>query len=337
VYDRDTTVEQEYRPNGDIPPYLQGRQRPALGLRELLGRPGSLLVPGVTDVLTARLAEQAGFDAVLLSGAGLANALFGVADVGLTGLRDITDATTRIARGVRIPLIADADTGYGNAISVMHTVSALEAAGAAAVHIEDQVFPKRCGHFDRKAVIDADEMVQKIRAAQRARSSLDLLLVARTDARAPLGFDEALDRAKRYADAGADVVFLEAPQNDEELERVPRELAGVPLMANMVEGGKTPLHTRRELETMGYKVIVYANLALRAATWAVRNAFDRLRADGDSRALLNSMITWQERQDLVFLSQVEALEDEFAISGDARRKAALDGGESPKAGHEATT
>jgi 2-methylisocitrate lyase-like PEP mutase family enzyme len=266
----------------------------------------------VVDVLTARLAELAGFESCYVTGAGLANAQFGMADVGLTGLTDVVTQLYRIAGGVDVPVFVDADTGYGNAISVMHAVSELERAGAAAIQLEDQVFPKRCGHFDGKAVIDTDEMVQKVRAAVRARGNPDVLLVARTDARSVNGFDDAIERAQRYRDAGADILFVEAPESMEELERIPRLLEGTPVISNVVEGGRTPLCSARELEDMGYKILVYANLALRASIAAIRTVLGELRATGDTRPLITQIAAWEERQALVYLPLVERIEGEFA-------------------------
>jgi 2-methylisocitrate lyase-like PEP mutase family enzyme len=300
--------------SGFVPPYLRApSDRDPAALRHLLRQPGALVVPGIVDVLSARLAEQAGFSACYVTGAGLANAHFGMADVGLTGLSDVVAQVFRIAGGVSLPLFVDADTGYGNALSVMHTVAELERAGASAIQLEDQLFPKRCGHFDRKLVIDATEMEQKIRAACEARSSSDLLVIARTDANAVLGFDEAVSRARRYRDAGADILFLEAPTSMEQLGQVPRLLEGSPTLANVVEGGRTPVCTVTDLEAMGYKIVVYANLALRASIGAVRDVFQHLRATGDSRPLMSKVASWEERQALVFLPQVEQLERELGV------------------------
>lgn len=301
-------------PDGAFPPYLRTPPRAPRGsLRERLSA-GVLVLPGVVDVLAARIAEQVGYEACYVTGAGVSNAQFGMADLGFTGLSDLVTTVYRLAGAVGIPLVVDADTGYGNAVSVMHAVAELERAGAAAVQIEDQVFPKRCGHFDRKLVVATDEMEQKIHAAVRARSDRDLLVIARTDALAVLGFDAAVERAKRYRDAGADVIFIEAPEDDDQLERIPRLLDGVPVMANVVDGGLTPVRSVRELERMGYAIVLYANVALRASIAAVRGVLADLRDTGDSRRIADRIATWQERQDLVYLSGVERIEDELARS-----------------------
>lgn len=282
-----------------------------MSLREILDD-GVLVLPGVVDAITARIAARAGYKACYVTGSGLANARFGMPDLGLTGLSDVVDQVFRLAGAVALPLVADADTGYGNAISVMHAVEELERAGASAVQIEDQSFPKRCGHFDHKGVIAADEMEQKIRAAVRARADARTSIVARTDARAVLGFAECVERGKRYAEAGADVIFIEAPQTVEELERIPRLLDGVPVMTNVVDGGRTPVLSVAEFEQMGYAIVLYANVALRAAIAAIRSVLTDLREGGDSRKLYGRIASWEERQDLVFLAEAEDAERELA-------------------------
>lgn len=295
-----------------VPPYLRAQERSAgASLREILDD-GVLVLPGVADAITARIAERAGYRACYVTGSGLANARYGMADLGLTGLSEIVDQVYRLAGAVALPLVADADTGYGNAIAVMHAVAELERAGASAVQIEDQTFPKRCGHFDHKGVIPTEEMEQKVRAAVRARADPRTLIVARTDARAVLGFTECVERGKRYAEAGADVIFIEAPQTVEELERIPRLLNGVPVMTNVVDGGRTPVLSVAEFEQMGYAIVLYANVALRAAIAAVRSVLTDLRESGDSRKLDGRIASWEERQDLVFLAAVEEIEREIA-------------------------
>lgn len=308
------------RLDGSLPPYLGTRSGRRLPLRTLLTS-GVLALPGVVDVLSARIAERAGYGACYVTGAGLSNAQFGMADLGFTGLSDLVGAVYRLAGAVDIPLVVDADTGYGNAVSVMHTIAELERAGASAVQLEDQVFPKRCGHFDRKLVISTEEMEQKIHAAVRARSDPEMLIIARTDARAVIGFDSAIERAKRYRDAGADILFVEAPQTLDELERIPGLLKGVPTIANVVDGGVTPVCSVSELEQMGYAIALYANVALRASIAAVRGVLSRLRETGDSRALADQIATWEERQDLVYLGDVERIEDELARVVDHRVEA----------------
>ena len=282
----------------------------AAQLRSLLGEPGILVLPGAADALTARLVEDVGFPAVYATGAGIANALLGLPDLGLATMTEIVEQARRIAGAVEIPVVVDADTGYGNALNVHRTVRELERAGVAGIQLEDQVTPKRCGHFAGKEVVPVEEMAQKLRAAREARRDADLVLVARTDALATHGVAEAIARGRAYAEAGADLIFVEAPTTREELAALPRAIPK-PLVANMTEGGKTPLLDADELQALGYKVALYPNTALRAAMAAVREALARLRADGTSRAVLDRLLSWQERQRLVGLPEYEALERRF--------------------------
>ncbi len=256
-----------------------------------------LVLPGAADAITALLVEQIGFEAVYLTGAGLANARFGIPDVGLTTVTELVSHVAAVADVVSIPIVADADAGFGNPVNVRRTVRALERAGAAAVQLEDQVEPKRCGHFAGKDVIPASDMVHKIEAAVDARTG-DLAVIARTDACAVAGIDEALDRVRRYRDAGADVLFVEAPRTTDDLERIPREVDGLHLV-NLVEGGATPLLGREELGTLGYAAALYANSALRGAVLGARRVLASLRATGSTADVASEMITWDERQDLV--------------------------------------
>jgi 2-methylisocitrate lyase-like PEP mutase family enzyme len=281
-------------------------------LRLLLGRPEPVVLPGCSDALTARLAVRAGFEAVYATGAGIANALLGVPDVGLTTQTEIVDQVARIAAAVDVPVIADIDTGFGNALNVRRAVAEVERAGAAGVQLEDQVFPKRCGHFDGVEVVPLPEMLAKIRAAQDARRDPSLVIVARTDALAVDGFDAAVERGRAFAEAGADVVFVEAPTTLDELAALPG-LIPAPLLANMVEGGRTPLLGAPELGAMGYRVILFANTALRAAALAVRDALGELRATGDSRGLLDRLLSWEDRQELVGVPEIEALELRYRV------------------------
>ncbi|MDA8268875.1 MAG: isocitrate lyase/PEP mutase family protein [Actinomycetota bacterium] len=266
----------------------------------------ALVVPGATDAITARVIEQLGFAAVYVTGAGLANARFGYPDIGLVGMSEVVDHVAAIAESIDIPLIVDADTGYGNALNVQRAVRLLERAGAAAIQIEDQVAPKRCGHFDGKEVIEAEEMVQKVRAAVDARRS-DTLIIARTDAAAVSGIDEALERAHRYREAGADVLFIEAPTSRDDLARIPQEVPGTHVV-NMVEGGRTPLMGQQELAALGFTLIVYANSAMRAAVFGVRAVLQHLRDEGSTVGVSGQLITWEERQALVQKPRYDALE-----------------------------
>lgn len=267
-------------------------------LRRLLNERRGLLVPGAGNALAARLIEDMGFEAVYLSGAGVTNQFFGLPDLGFIGLDDIARHTAACRDAVALPLIVDADTGFGNALNVYQTVRTLERAGANAIQIEDQVSPKKCGHFNGKAVIDKAEMIGKIKAAVDARRSGDFLLIARTDARAIHGLDDALDRAHGFAEAGADVTFIEAPTDAGELARIARELP-CPQVANMVIGGKTPMLPASELGRMGFALVLYANAALQGAVRGMSNALQRLQRDGALPEDPTLVATFAERQALV--------------------------------------
>ena len=251
-------------------------------LRELLARPEPLVAPGAYDALSARLVEQAGFDVVYMTGFGSTASLVGRPDVGLLTGTEMVDNARRIAAAVDVPVIADADTGYGNAINVVRTVQAYEQAGVAGIHIEDQVMPKKCGHMSGKAVIPAEEMVGKIRAAVAARRDPEFLLIARTDAAAVEGLDAALDRARAYADAGADVLFVEAPTSEDDIARVASSCAGVaPLVFNWAEGGRTPAMPLARIAELGFALVLFPIGTLLAATAGIRALLATLRADGD--------------------------------------------------------
>jgi methylisocitrate lyase len=280
-------------------------------LRHRLDRPGITIAPAVYDCLTARLAEQAGFEIAFTSGFGMAATMLGCPDIGLLTASEMLDRLRHICRAVAIPVIADADTGYGNPLNVIRTVEEAVAAGAAGIILEDQEWPKRCGHFEGKRVIARNDHVQKIRAALRARADSGLVIVARTDARAVLGLDEAIERGRAYAEAGADVIFVEAPQSRDELMQIASRLSGVPLFANIIEGGKTPALTARELEEMGYKLCAFALSGLLAATRAIRDCFQHLREHGTTGAMLDPH-AFQEFANLIQLQTYKNLELEFA-------------------------
>jgi 2-methylisocitrate lyase-like PEP mutase family enzyme len=282
-------------------------------LRRRLAEPAIAVVPGAADAITARIIERCGFDAVYVTGAGFANASLGMPDIGLVTLSEMTTHVQRIADVVDIPLIVDADTGYGGVLNVRRTIQHLEQAGAAAIQLEDQITPKRCGHFDGNTVVPAREMLQKLDAALEARQDPDLLIIARTDARQSEGLDAAVRRAQAYAAAGADAIFVEAPQSRDELRQLPG-LIDAPLIANMVEGGRTPLLDGAELEAMGFRVALFANTALRVAAKGVWDAMRVLRSDGGTGALLDKMIGWNERQELIGLPEMQALEDRYLNS-----------------------
>ncbi|HEY3063457.1 MAG TPA: isocitrate lyase/phosphoenolpyruvate mutase family protein [Chloroflexota bacterium] len=285
---------------------------PAAVLRaRLTSDPRILVVPGAADAITARLIEGAGFDAVYATGAGFANAALAVPDLGLPTLTEVVQHAQRVVDAVQIPVIVDADTGFGSWLNVMRTLHELERAGVAAIQIEDQVSPKRCGHFEGKEIVSVGDMVSKIAAAVEARHDANLVIVARTDARAIEGLDGAVARGRAYAEAGADVIFVEAPRTLDELRALPRAI-DAPLLANMVEGGQTPLLTAAELEALGYRMVIFANTALRVALKAVQDALGVLRREGSTATLLERMLSWDERQELVGLPGFQALERRLA-------------------------
>jgi carboxyvinyl-carboxyphosphonate phosphorylmutase len=279
-------------------------------LRELLARPEPLVAPGAYDALSARLVEQAGFDVVYMTGFGTTAALAGRPDVGLLTGTEMIDNARRIAAAVDVPVIADADTGYGNAINVVRTVQAYEQAGVAGIHIEDQVMPKKCGHMSGKAVIPADEMVGKIRAAVAARRDPDFLLIARTDAAAVEGLSAAIDRARAYADAGADVLFVEAPTSEDDIARVAEELRGVaPLVFNWAEGGRTPPIPLARIAELGFALVLFPIGTLLAATAGIRRLLASLRDDGVPA--VDDLPTFDGFTDLIGLPEIRELEARF--------------------------
>jgi 2,3-dimethylmalate lyase len=251
-------------------------------LRQMLAEPGIIVAPGAYDGFSARLIEAAGFRAVYMTGAGTAGSHLGQPDLGLTTLTEMATHAAHLASAVSLPLIADADTGYGNVLNVVRTVREYERAGVAGLHIEDQVAPKKCGHIAGKQVIPAREFADKIRAAAEYRTDPDLVIIARTDARAIHGLDDAIERAGLYAEAGADVIFVEAPETEAEIERVAREVK-TPLLANMVAGGKTPSLTVSHLERLGFKLVIFPGLCMSAAVTAIEAALRHLKAMGTDR------------------------------------------------------
>jgi 2,3-dimethylmalate lyase len=281
-------------------------------LAELLGSGDMVLAPGCYDPLGARLVEEAGFGAVYMTGFGTAAGRLGRPDVGLLTLTEMVDNARRIAHAVGVPVIADADTGYGNAINVIRTVHEYEAAGVAAIHIEDQVTPKKCGHLEGKEVIDAGEMVAKVSAAVAARQSPDFLIIARTDARAVEGLDAALDRARRYRDAGADMLFVEAPQSTDEIKTIADRLADVPLLFNFAEGGRTPAVTHAFLRDLGFRVVIFPLSTLLSATAAMRSALAQIKASGTPIELLPSMLGFDAFTDFIGIGEIRELEERFA-------------------------
>jgi 2-methylisocitrate lyase-like PEP mutase family enzyme len=281
-------------------------------LRDLIEAERPLVVPGCADALTARIATSVGFPALYATGAGISNALLGLPDLGLATFTEVLDQVARICAAVDVPVIADIDTGYGNALNTYRAVREFERAGVAAVQIEDQEFPKRCGHFTGTQTVSTAEMVSKIQAALDARRDGSLVVIARTDAIHGLGVDEAVERAGAYAKAGADLIFVEAPPTAEVLEALPRQI-DAPLVANMVEGGRTPLFDARQLGAMGYRMVLFANTALRAGALAVRDVLRVLRQDGGSGAVLDRLLSWDDRQQLVGLPELQERAARYAI------------------------
>ncbi len=281
-------------------------------LRELLESGEMILAPGCYDALGARLIEEAQFPAAYMTGFGSAAARLGRPDIGLMTLPEMADNAKRIAQAVAIPVIADADTGYGNPINVIRTVHEYEAAGVAAIHLEDQVMPKKCGHMDGKQLVAAGEMVAKVRAAVAARRSRDFLIIARTDARAVEGLGGALERAHRYREAGADVLFVEAPQSTGEIETIARELRGVPLLFNYAEGGKTPAVTHEFLSELGFSIVIFPLSVLLSATAAIRATLAEIRATGSPIDLLPSLVGFDEFLQFIGIAEIRELEQRFA-------------------------
>jgi 2-methylisocitrate lyase-like PEP mutase family enzyme len=279
-------------------------------LRKLLAGDELLIAPGAYDALTARLIELAGFSLVYATGAGISNSQLALSDFGLATMSEVLEQVRRMTAVIRVPLIADIDTGYGNALNVHRTLKEFARAGAAAVQVEDQVIPKKCGHFDGKQLISLNEAALKIRAAVDAREDKDLVIIARTDAIAVEGLEGALQRACAYREAGADMIFVEAPRSREELAEIGRAIPG-PKVVNMVEGGRTPIVSATDLKSMGYKIALYANLTLRTGVKAIQQSLRHLRDHGDTQAILDRLITMEERGRITQKEFLECLEQNF--------------------------
>lgn len=282
-------------------------------LRSIIERKQAVLMPGAANALTAVLIEEAGFETAFFTGAGFANFEFGMPDVGLTTMTEVAEQVARTTEVIGIPLLVDADTGFGNAMNVRRTIREMERAGAAGIMLEDQLFPKRCGHFDGTDVIPAEEMVAKLKAALDARRNPDTVLVARTDARAKYGIEEAIRRAQLYAETGADVTFVEAPRTREELELIPKSIPA-PQVVNIVEGGKTPELHLPELEEFGFRIVYYANAAMRGAIKGMQDVLAGLHRDGTTEQVLDRMASWRERQRIVRLPEHIEIEKRYAVS-----------------------
>ena len=282
---------------------------PRKQLRQLLAGPGYVITPGAYDTLTARLVQLAGFESVYLTGGGYSRAN-GYPDVGLLTMTEVVQWISRTVDAVEIPVICDMDSGYGNAVNVVRSVREYEKTGVAAFHLEDQISPKKCGHYEGKQLVTKAEMVGKIKAAVDTRRDADMVIIARTDARAVEGLEAALDRMNDYLDAGADVGFVEAPQNAQDLAAIPKAFSK-PALANIFEGGKTPPLPRRELEAMGYRIGIYPSQTHRAAIAAAKKVLAVLKRDGDTAAIESELATFMDREDAVNSSGGRAIEQRY--------------------------
>lgn len=280
-------------------------------LRRLLNSGKIVMAPGAYDVWSAKLIEAAGFEAVYMTGYGVSASVIGKPDIGLMTFTEVALMAHNMAMALHVPLIADCDTGFGNALNVMRCVEEFEAAGVAAIQLEDQLMPKRCGHMEGKVLIPKEDMVAKIRAAVAARKDPDFVIIARTDARAVLGFEEAVSRAQAYVEAGADVIFFEAPQSVDEVKAVAATLK-VPLLSNMVEKGKTPLFSTDELQAMGYRIVIYPVTALYAATKHIMETLSVLKQTGEISATTTYTCDFPTFNQMIGLAELRALEKSFS-------------------------
>ena len=279
-------------------------------LKQLLKRNQLLVAPGCFDGLSARLVEEAGFEAAYLSGGAVARSM-GIPDIGLVTMSESIERAVQIVSAIKIPIIADADTGYGNAVNLVRSVREFERAGVAAIHIEDQITPKRCGHLDGKEVIPLSEMAMKLEAALKTRTDPDFCIIARTDARGVNGFDDAIERARAFAKLGVDAIFVEAPQSEEELAEIPRRIPDVPLLVNVFKGGKTPMLPMQRLEQMGYRIAIYPSETQRAAIHAMRTTLATLKREGTTESIDTMLTTFKERDRVVALDDWQKIERQF--------------------------
>jgi 2-methylisocitrate lyase-like PEP mutase family enzyme len=283
---------------------------PRQTLKRLLKRNQLLVAPGCFDGLSARLVQEAGFEAAYLSGGAVARSM-GIPDIGLVTMSESIERAVQVVSAIKIPIIADADTGYGNAVNLVRSVREFERAGVAAIHIEDQITPKRCGHLDGKEVISLAEMELKLKAALAARADPDFCIIARTDARGVNGFDDAVKRANAFATLGVDAIFLEAPQSEEELAEIPKRVPNIPLLVNVFKGGKTPMLPMDRLEKMGYRIAIYPSETQRAAIHAMRSALSTLKREGTTESIDANLTTFKERDKVVGLDDWNKIEREF--------------------------
>ncbi len=282
-------------------------------LRRMLDEPEIVVLPGAYDALTARLAERAGFQACFTTGFGFAATVLGMPDYGLLTMSETLDRVRHVVRTLTVPLVADMDTGYGNALNVARTVRECVALGVAGIILEDQEWPKKCGHFEGKRVIAAEEQAAKLRAAVDARGDDDLVIIGRTDARQPLGLEEAIRRGQLYRESGADVVFVEAPRSVDELREVAAAIPDAPLFANMIEGGKTPLLSSAELQELGYKMVVYPLSALFSAAKAVEETYRALFAEQSTAARQDAMVSFEQFEEIIGVPGWQELERRYVV------------------------
>lgn len=279
-------------------------------LKQLNDKSKIIVMPGVYDALSARIAERVGFDVVFQSGYSVSAGILGMPDYGFLNAGEAVEQARKIVRAISIPLIVDVDTGYGNPLTIWRLIRDLEAAGAAGVFLEDQVWPKRCGHMSGKQVVPTDEYIPKLKAAIEARGSKEFVIVARTDAIEPLGIDEAIRRGKEYRKVGADAVFIEAPRTMDDLKKIGKSV-NAPLVANMMEGGKTPLLSAEELRKIGFRLVVFPLSALFATTYAIRETFKALKSKGITKSAMNGMVTFEEFNRFVDLHKYKKLEQKY--------------------------
>ncbi len=288
-------------------------ERTTTTLRRLLARPKLLLAPGVADSMNARIVCKEGFEALYMTGGGTAATRLGLPDVGLLTMPEMVDNAQRIAEAAEeVPLIADADNGYGGVVNVRRTIRAYERAGVAAVHLEDQQWPKRCGHMAGKSLVPTEEMIAKIKASVDSRHDADFIVIARTDAYSVEGYDAALERAARYIEAGADMIFVEELRTVEQLAEVPRRFK-VPALYNMASSGKTPFLAAEEIEQLGFRVVIYPNLIMRAQIHAAQTVLRALKSTGDMKPVLDQLSGWEERYELLRLPEIQAFEARYGV------------------------
>jgi 2-methylisocitrate lyase-like PEP mutase family enzyme len=288
--------------------------RASTSLRQRLQQPGLIVAPGVNDMVSLRIADEMGFDALYMTGFGTVASHLGLPDAGLATYTDMVGRVRQMASMARTPLIADADTGYGGLLNVQHTVQGYEAAGAQAIQLEDQEVPKKCGHTPDRRVVPMADMVRKIEVAVASRRSRDFLIIARTDARSALGLDDALRRAEAYAHAGADILFIESPESEDEVRRIGASASaiGVPLLANMVDGGKTPLLSRQTLEEIGYRIAIFPVTPLLAAAQAMKAVYETLKKSGSSPGAAHPLMPFDEMTRLMGFPEVHEFERRWA-------------------------